>query len=137
LIKDERSNTDKSFVIFDLGYKKGAFRDNSGINLETWSMDYLSGVIVYQYQFKSRNLFSPFVDAGIFSDYLFSGILDDNTDQIDLTQQIRRVNMGITAGLGFATQLKPEFQVMFHFSYSRGLITWRETVSWQGSMDLD
>jgi hypothetical protein len=119
--KTERRYKPTNFLSVELGYKSGQFTDKGSQVLTTWSLNYLSTGLAFKHYRSSKKNVNPFYAGGFISDFLISGVQSRGFEQYDLTEDIKKINLSITAEAGLLYTISDKAHCSLSLAYLRGL----------------
>lgn len=119
--KIEKRFKPSNLLSVELGYKSGHFSDKGSQVLTTWSLNYLSTGLAFKHYRSSKKSVNPFYGGGFISDFLVSGVQSRGFEQYDLTDDIKKINLSITAEAGLLYTISDKSHCSLSLAYLRGL----------------
>ena len=119
--KTEKRFNPSNFLSPEIGYKSSQFSDKGSNVLTTWSLNYLSTGLAIKHYRNSKKTVNPFYGGGFITDFLISGVQSRGFEQYDLTENIKKINVSITAEAGLLYTISDNAHCSLSLAYLRGI----------------
>ncbi len=105
----------------ELGYKTNKIKDKSSTLLTTWSLQYLSGNILFIKRENSRNTVNPYYGGGVAFDWMVNGKQNLGFEEYNLSEDLNAFNLSLVGEFGLTYFISLDAMGSLGLSYSRGL----------------
>lgn len=119
--KGKKNRAFANLLGVEAGYKFNKFEDKESSLLTTWDMQLLTGQLTFRHVRLSNHRVNLFFGGGLAVDYLIAGTQTQGFSQFDITEDLNKVNLSLTAETGLKYDISSDAYTTLRLGYLRGL----------------
>jgi len=122
LVKGKKlKNAATNYLGVEAGYKSSKFEDVANNLITSWQIQYLSAQFLFRHATNSLRKANLFYGGGFVTDFQIAGTQNQGFSQYDITEDLKPINLSITAEAGIKYDVSDDAAATLRFSYLRGL----------------